>query len=58
MKLTTRRMMTMKAISGSQICGKLDRPRRGLKADMAVSPDYVLVVKDKLDVFVDACQKT
>jgi hypothetical protein len=52
-------MMTMKAISGSQICGKLLLSLLGgYEADMAVSPDYVLVVKDKLDAFVDACQKT
>jgi len=43
MRLTARRMMSVKPMSGSQIC---------------VSPDYILVVREKLDEFVSACQDT
>ncbi|OCF56063.1 aldehyde dehydrogenase (NAD+) [Kwoniella mangroviensis CBS 10435] len=43
MKIAARRMFTIKQMAAGQIC---------------IAPDYVLVVKDKVNEFIDACKET
>ncbi|WVW80658.1 hypothetical protein I302_102644 [Kwoniella bestiolae CBS 10118] len=43
MKIAARRMFTIKQMAAGQIC---------------IAPDYVLVVKDKVDEFIKACKDT
>nr|XP_019007737.1 aldehyde dehydrogenase (NAD+) [Kwoniella pini CBS 10737]OCF46518.1 aldehyde dehydrogenase (NAD+) [Kwoniella pini CBS 10737] len=48
-KIAARRMFTIKQMAAGQVTNGNDR---------SVAPDYVLVVKDKVDEFVEACKET